>query len=224
MIVHSKCMDWKKVGWGVLVINILILNVGLGYLIYKNQYSRTNNQINIQEPKFNNQTSDQLKDLEIRIANLEAGSSATPVPTMVSGNKTISKSNTVVPTKTKTRTVSYYTIPGAGTTAGMAWTSLGGTDFYFDPADYPGLVEIYFEANLNLYNGNGKAYVRLYDVTHGIGVQGSEVETALQPATLVTSGRVSFWAGKNLIRVQAKTLTADTTVYNSGRLKIVSEN
>jgi hypothetical protein len=64
----------------------------------------------------------------------------------------------------------------------------------------------------------------LLDVTHGIGVQGSDVSTASQAETVAISGKVSFWAGKNLIRVQAMSLTADTAVYNSGRLRIVTEN
>ena len=128
------------------------------------------------------------------------------------------------PTKTKTRTVSYVTVPGSGSTKVNSWTDLTGTDFYFNKADYPGLVEVYFEVNMSLFNGNGMAYVQLFDVTHGVGVQGSDVQTASQTNSLVTSGQVTFWAGKNLIRVQARSLTADTAVYTSGRLRIVAEN
>ena len=116
------------------------------------------------------------------------------------------------------------TIPGNGSTVTNGWTVLSGTEFYFDLGDYPGLKEIYFEANLKLFNGNGIAYARLYDSTHGIGVQGSDVKTTLQTDSVATSGKVSFWAGKNLIRVQAMSLTADTAVYSSGRLRIVTEN
>ena len=100
----------------------------------------------------------------------------------------------------------------------------GGSDFYFSPGDYPGLVEIYFEANIKLMTGSGWAYVRLYDSTHGIGVQGSEASTQAGIDTMVESGQASFWAGKNLIRVQIKSLTTESTVYNSGRLRIVTEN
>jgi hypothetical protein len=135
-----------------------------------------------------------------------------------------SKSKFESKSKTKIRTVQYVTIPGSGSTSANVWTNLAGTEFYFDTADYPGLIEIYFEANMRLVNGNGRAYVQLYDATHGIGVQGSDVNTTSQTDTVITSGRVSFWAGKNLIRVQAKSLTADTAVYNSGRLRIVTEN
>lgn len=127
-------------------------------------------------------------------------------------------------TNKKIRTVAYVTIPGSGSSKSLTWENIVGTEFYFDKSDYPGLTEIYFETNMNLLNGNGKAFVRLYDSGHNIGVDGSEVSSVGQPAGIYTSGRLNFWAGKNLIRVQAKSLTADTTVYNYGRLKIVTEN
>jgi hypothetical protein len=126
--------------------------------------------------------------------------------------------------KTKIRTVSYLPISTSGQTMNRDWTSLSGTDFYFDVNDYPGLVEIYFEANTHLFNGNGQAFVRLFDDTHGVGVQGSEISTTFQKDTAVVSGKLSFYQGKNLIKVQAKSLTADTAIFTSGRLKITTEN
>lgn len=77
---------------------------------------------------------------------------------------------------------------------------------------------------MKLMTGSGRAYVRLYDSTNGIGVQGSEVSTQVGMDTVVESGLVSFWQGKNLIRVQVKSLTTESAVYNSGRLRIVTEN
>lgn len=129
-----------------------------------------------------------------------------------------------VATRPKIRTVSYLPISVGGSTGNNDWTTLSGTDFYFDTSDYPGLVEIYFEVTAKLFNGNGTAFVRLYDSTHGVGVQGSEVQTGQQQDTVVESGKVSFYRGKNLIQVQAKSLTADTAIFTSGRLRIVTEN
>jgi hypothetical protein len=144
------------------------------------------------------------------------------LPTMVSTKPIITAA--AVPAKTKVRTVSYLPISIGGSTGNSDWTALPGTDFYFDTSDYPGLVEIYFEATAKLFNGNGLAFVRLYDATHGVGVQGSQVQTEKQTDTIVTSGQVSFYRGKNLIQVQAKSLTADTAIFTSGRLRIVTEN
>ena len=126
--------------------------------------------------------------------------------------------------KSKIRTVSYLPLSTGGQTMNRDWTNLSGTDLYLDTHDYPGLIEIYFEANIHLFNGNGQAFVRLFDDTHGVGVQGSEISTAFQKDTAVVSGKLSFYQGKNLIKVQAKSLTADTAIFTSGRLKIITEN
>lgn len=126
--------------------------------------------------------------------------------------------------KTKVRTTSYVTIPGSGSTTNTDWTNVAGSEFYFNPADYPGLESVYLEANMKLFNGSGLAYAQLFDVTHGIGVQGSEVNTKSGTDTVVESGQVSFWQGRNLIRVQIKSQTSEQTYFNSGRLRITTEN
>lgn len=131
---------------------------------------------------------------------------------------------TITTTKTKSRLISHLPISTGGSTLSNDWVDIPGTEFYFDRADYPGLVEIYFETNIHLFNGNGTAFVRLYDDTHGVGVQGSNAQTNNQSNTAVDSGKVSFYSGKNLIKVQIKSLTADTAIFSSGRLRIVTDN
>lgn len=139
---------------------------------------------------------------------------------------------TVTPTKAKTMTtqvvsrskhVSYMTINGGFGQVAYDWTDVPASEFYFDRSDYDGFKEVKFESNMKLLNGNGMAYVRLFDVTHGVAVTGSQVETGNQDNTVVTSTALNFMNGKNLIKVQIKSLTADTTVFNSGRLVVVSE-
>ena len=123
----------------------------------------------------------------------------------------------------KSRRTYYVPIPGSGSTLVTDWTSLSGTDFYLSKNDFPGLLEVYFEANIKLMNGNGKAFFRIYDTTHFIGVGGSQIETTSQTSVFVSSGKVFLWEGYNHYIVQAKTLTADTAVYESGKLKIITE-
>ncbi|HWS48640.1 MAG TPA: hypothetical protein VN174_01140 [Candidatus Methanoperedens sp.] len=124
----------------------------------------------------------------------------------------------------KTRSTQYIPIPGTGSTLDNVWTDLPGTEFYISTDDYSGLVGSYFEANMKLLNGNGLAYLRLFDVTAGIEVWGSEVSTNSQSFTSVSSGKLTLRSGNHLYRVQAKSLTADTTVFNSGRIKVILEN
>ena len=221
------------VGKGIVIADIVLLNAGVGYLLYKSQITNTNNQIN---PNIQNPNTYTYLDIDNKLEELKqeilaevkvAGQSGTPVPSLTpepttASNQSKSKSMTVL--KTKIRKVDYVTIPGSGQSTSFAWSNVTGTDFYFDKSDYPGLVEVYFEATVSLFNGNGTAYIRLYDVTHGIGVQGSDIQTASQTPAINESGKLTFWAGKNLYRIQAKTLTSDTAIYSNGRLRIVTEN
>ena len=226
------CMDWKKVLIGAGILDLVAVNAGGAYLVYKfsilNSYSNSKVQIS-NDQKTDSRVTDEgcdrdcVASMEARLAILESkigddqGVATPPAPT----KKILYP---LVSPKPKVRTSSYLTVPGSGSSSKNDWESLSGTEFYFDTGDYPGLADVYFEVNIKLYNGNGMAYVRLYDSTHGVGVQGGEVQTKLQANSVVTSGRVTFWGGRNLIKVQAKSLTADTPVFNSGRLKIITEN
>jgi hypothetical protein len=68
------------------------------------------------------------------------------------------------------------------------------------------------------------AYLRLFDVTAGVEVWGSEISTGSQNFTSVSSTKMTIKNGTHLYRVQAKSLTADTTIFNSGRIKFILEN
>jgi hypothetical protein len=124
-------------------------------------------------------------------------------------------------TAPKVKTTQYIPIPGNGSTLENKWVDLTGTEFYISTDDYPSLIGAYFEANMKLTNGNGLAYLRLFDITAGVEVWGSEVSTNSQNFTSVSSGKLTIRNGTHLYRVQAKSLTADTTVFNSGRIKII---
>ena len=128
------------------------------------------------------------------------------------------------PASKSSKTVSYVTVPGSGSTDKNVWTDIPGTEFYLDTKDYEGLSETRFEANFRLLNGNGFAFIRLFDTTVGIEVWGSEVKANTQNFTVITSDKLTLRSGNHLYRIQAKSLTADTTVYNSGRLKLITSN
>jgi hypothetical protein len=217
----------KEIGTFFLILDVVALNAGVGYMLYKSEFLISKSQLSSNNQVPITQTIDQCGEAcrayinkrveELTLRQVQGGSPAGPsaTPKVIYVPQTASGKN---------RITSYVITPGSGSTSGNDWTDLAGTEFYFNPADYPGMVEVYYEVNMKLFNGNGMAYVRLYDATHGVGVQGSDVQTNSQTDGLVVSGRVSFWSGKNLIKVQAKSLTADTAVFTSGRLRIVTEN
>lgn len=202
-----------------LVIDLVVLNLAVVYLGYKSQIPISNSQINSnsQTPitQINDKCGDDCQKYIEQAIQARQALQATPTPTAVPVKVT---------TKTPVRREEMMTIPGSGSTSANDWADITGTYFYFDTRDWPGLAEVYFEANMKLFNGNGVAYVRLFDETHGIGVTGSENDTTSQVNVWAKSQKVTFWAGRNLIKVQGKSLTADTVVYNQGRLRIVTEN
>lgn len=219
----------KKVIQTILIIDLIFLNAAVGYIAYRYFFvsdtsNQTSTQVNDQsinkQVAFSDVCPASCVDL---IDNAKVAESvvttSSPTPTTVPTKAPVTSS-----TKQKIKYTSYVPIPGSGSTLSTNWTSLEGTDFYLTTSDYPGLVGVYFEASIKLQNGNGVAYVRIYDVTNLRAVDGSDVSTSSQTTAYVSNGPLSLWAGYNHYVVQARSLTADTTSFGSGRLKIVTEN
>lgn len=139
------------------------------------------------------------------------------------GTETV-KETTVVQKTTETvsqPTVIYIPLGGGGSTTSRDWADVGNAEVYLNISDYPNLDRAYFEGFIRVKHGNGRAFARLYDVTHTIGVQGGEIYTDNEDFTLVESGSLSFWQGKNLYRVQVKSLNGYEAFYDSGRIKLI---
>lgn len=213
-------MDFKKIATIAAIANLVILDVGVGYLVYKSPSfakATPGEQItNINKTEYVDKCGEECK---IQIAS-EVAKLKLLVPSPVVTPKTVYQTAP----KQKVRSVTYVTVPGNGETLKMDWVDVAGSDFYFNLADYSGFVEAYFEANIKLINGGGMAYARLYDSTYGIGVQGGEVQTKSNTTAVVESGKLNFWAGKNLMRVQIKSLTSEPAVFETGRIRVVTEN
>jgi len=198
-------MSKIKIAWIiVLALNLIIMDVAIYLLWNKKSVVSTVNYDQIVDEK--------IKNLPTPGCNCQ---SPTPIPTIT----TVKKMTTA-----KIKSTQYIPIPGNGNTMENKWVDLMGTEFYISTEDYPDLVGAYFEANMKLTNGNGLAYLRLFDVTAGIEVWGSEISTNSFTFTSVSSGKLTIRMGTHLYRVQAKSLTADTTVFNSGRIKFILEN
>ncbi len=193
---------------------LFLLLLDLGFLNYK-IYTSLQMQSPVPSPDCPNSC---VAKISQAIVSIPTPTISNPLPT---STKTPNRPP-VIQTK-KSRTVSYLPVPGSGETLSNSWVNLPGTEFNFNTADYPDLKEAYFEANLKLLNGNGLAYIRLFDITAGIEVWGSEVQTSSQDYTVIVSGKITLRSGNHTYRVQAKSLTADTTVFNSSRIKLVSE-
>jgi len=141
----------------------------------------------------------------------------------ISGQETV-RETTVVQQTTETvsqPTVIYIPLGGGGSTTSRDWADVGNAEIWLDINDYSNLDRAYFEGFVRVKHGNGRAFARLYDVTHTIGVQGGEIYTDNESFTLVESGSLTFWQGKNLYRVQVKSLNGYEAFYDSGRIKLI---
>jgi hypothetical protein len=142
----------------------------------------------------------------------------------LSGKETAKESKTaeeMTTQKVSQPQVLYIPLGGGGATTSRDWADVGSAEVYLDVNDYPNLEKAYFEGFIKVKYGNGKAFARLYDVTHSIGVQGSDIESASENFTLVESGTLNFWQGKNLYRVQIKSLNGYEASIDSGRIKLI---
>ena len=142
----------------------------------------------------------------------------------ISGKETVKETKVVEKTTTTSTSqpqVIYVPLGGGGSTTNKEWTDVGNAEVYFNIGDYSNVDRIYFEGFINVKHGNGKAFARLYDVTHGIGVQGSDIYTDSESFSLVESGSLSFWQGKNLYRIQIKSLNGYEASIDSGRIKVI---
>ena len=198
----------KRIGWAVLVLDLILVNVAAGWWFWGKQSQKRWRWR--QRRLFGGcQTL-----IDQKIAAVPTTGCNCPVPSPVAVKDNLPKTKSTV----------YVPINGSGSVLETKWTDISGTEFYFNPDDYSLIKEAYFEANIKLLNGNGTAFVRLFDSSVGIEVWGSEVQTSSQAFGSVVSGKLTLRSGNHLYKVQAKSLTADTTVFNSGRIKLVVEN
>lgn len=169
-------------------------------------------------PSFSEETNNNQCDLNCQQAIDQKISQAIAT---LSAKKTTSQQAKPVAQKTSQPQVIYIPLGGSGSSASRDWADIGNAEVYFDLNDYPSLVEARFEGFISVKNGNGKTFARLYDATHSIGVQGSEIVSTSENFTMVISGPLSLWQGKNLYRVQVKSLNGYDANFDSGRIKLI---
>ncbi len=117
---------------------------------------------------------------------------------------------------------SYIQISGTGSTQNLNWTDVPGTDFSFDVnRDFGQGAHFAWEGFLRVADANGTAYARIYDATHGIGVNGSEISVSnVSEYTRAISTNMNFWAGRNVYRVQIKSLNTFNVEYTGGKIRV----
>lgn len=140
------------------------------------------------------------------------------VSTISSKTKVIEK--TTIPSKSTG--TSYIPMGSTYTTTSTGWFTLDDSAVYVDLInDYGSSATVSFEASLKVAHGNGQAYVRLWDDTNKIAVNNSELTTINnRDYILVSSGKLPFWKGRNLYKLQLKSLNSFEVSLTGGKIKV----
>jgi len=132
------------------------------------------------------------------------------------------KTTTQIVSPSTSNQTGYIPLDGPVSTTSTSWINVPGVEVSIDLAnDYSSAARVSWEGSLKVDYGNGQAFARLFDVTHGIAVDASEISTTAN-STFVTisSGYMNFWSGRNLYRLQLKSLTGYEATFSSGRIKV----
>jgi hypothetical protein len=148
---------------------------------------------------------------------------STPLPTSTPIAVASPTPKVIIVSSTPQATVQQITyIPlSGGNTQSTDWVNVSGTQFTMNFGDYGGKAYAVWDANLHVDNANGQTFARLFDETHSIAVNGSEISVTNMATSMdETSSALSFWAGNNTYIVQLKSLNGSTAFMDSGRIKI----
>lgn len=116
----------------------------------------------------------------------------------------------------------YIPLGTTGSTTTTDWADIVDSAVYVDVEnDYGAGAKVSWEAFLKVAHGNGKVFARLYDDTNKIAVDFSELSTE-NNATFeqVGSPNLPMWRGRNLYKVQIKSLNSFEVTYSGGKLKV----
>ena len=135
--------------------------------------------------------------------------------------QTVVERQTVVTTESSGGT-DFVPMGSTHTTTSMDWANIEDTAVYIDVVnDYGEDADVSLEASLKVAHGNGKAYVRLYDDTNKIAVDGSELSTTDNVTFIrVATGNLPLWRGRNLYKIQIKSLNSFEITYSGGKIRI----
>lgn len=138
---------------------------------------------------------------------------------------TISGKTKIVETKNtseKTPQTAYVPMGTTYTTTSTDWYTINDTAIYIDLInDYGANATVSWEGSLKVAYGNGQAFARLWDDTNKIAVNGSELTTINNSAySLVSSKDLPFWRGRNLYKLQIKSLNSFEVSLTGGKIKI----
>jgi len=140
-----------------------------------------------------------VTSLETRVAALERPAGVTPVG----------------------KREEFFKSMGEGSGAWLDWVKVSGSDFDLDPSLYGNITEVSWQGWLEVKDGNGVGFARIYDSTNKRGVDGSEIRILSGVKSSFYSQPMSIWRGINSYYVQVKSSSGYQVSITGPKLKIV---
>lgn len=213
-----------------IVINLIYVNIKLFRInqiapLKQSSLTETNNnssRFSVDENSSIELTKDYFKKQEILLLINEATSSLTQQLDTITQNN-FSKPISSPQNQTQNLVKEHYIPLGSGTTTSITWTEINGAEAYVDPANYPRIVGMYFEAALRIPTDNGSAYARIRNVTDKYSLFESEVYKEGAKGGLISSGKLPIPSSTKLYRVELKSTLGAAVELNNARIKIFVE-
>ncbi len=228
---------WKKVLVGFFLIDLVVLNVFMGWLVWKKRMGKIEEKEVVAKEVVEEAGEDltaegvemflgfEKDELEEKIASLAARLLVIEESEGEAGGvEKVVEKETVAEARVKTEEVGYIPVPNGDGVAVTEWTEMLGSGFVFDKANYPGYKKAYFEGNVKVLNGNGIGRIRLWDKTNNRAVDGSEISTDKGSWEWSESGQLTIWNGKNEYVIQGRSDTGYRVDGNGLRIKVFLEN
>ncbi len=159
----------------------------------------------------NNPSSPAPSDIDTRLSKLE-----TEVADLE--NRLNSPSSSVAPS-TKQSPL-YIPLGWTGNSTGLDCNNITSQTITINGADYPGYTSMQFEANIAVYQGNGQAFARIMNNDDGTVIQQSQISTASQDYTWVSSNNFTVSNSSKTYVLQLKSLTGYSAQIQNARIKI----
>lgn len=119
------------------------------------------------------------------------------------------------------KSITYISLGEAYSTTSTSWVDVPSSAVYIDvETDYGDGAKVSWEASLKVAHPTGKVFLRLFDDTHKIAVDYSEIISEKNSYEQLSTGGLPFWKGRNLYKVQIKSLNSFEVFYTAGKIKI----
>ncbi len=167
--------------------------------------------------------SKKLSSIDDRLNNLESSQAQmkTQVAQIEQNNSSVTNQSNSGSSTTQTKSPAYIPVVTSASATSGDWVDVTGQDIVLNMANYQGYTKIYMETSLRCYQGNGRAYARLFNVTDGTAVLPSELSTSNQDYTYIESASFTLPSSQKTYRLQLKSLTGYSTDIQNVRLRVM---